>query len=116
MSNSVGYRTDVNPLSSKWRFKTEKEFIDEYGNEWRLAAGFNGRGCMDYLLGTTIELDDDALRVIKQKSDTYIVGYIENKGPCKKVYQQWQIRKRMLTDDTRRVKMKSIMRRSKERI
>ena len=40
-----------------YRFKTEKEFIKEYGSDWRYSVDFNWEGLMDYLCGTVLEVD-----------------------------------------------------------
>ncbi len=40
-----------------YRFKTEDEFIKEYGEDWRLKVGFNFTGKMDYLCGTIYEIE-----------------------------------------------------------
>lgn len=38
---------------STWRFKTEKEFLEEYGEDWRGMVGWRSvDNAMDYLLGT----------------------------------------------------------------
>lgn len=36
----------------KYRFKTEKEFIEEFGHNWRPIVGWNCSGQMEYLLGS----------------------------------------------------------------
>lgn len=41
--------------SGYWRFKTEQELKDEYGENWANAIGFASNGAMDYLLGKRIE-------------------------------------------------------------
>jgi hypothetical protein len=40
-----------------WRFKTESEFIADYGRLWRdrVPGGWNNIGRMDYLLGKEIK-------------------------------------------------------------
>jgi hypothetical protein len=40
---------------SYWRFKTEQEFKDELGDNWRINVGWASDGDMDYLLGQRIE-------------------------------------------------------------
>jgi hypothetical protein len=39
-------------VQHKYRFKTEEEFIKEYGNEWRFHHTIIFNYDMDYLLGT----------------------------------------------------------------
>ena len=38
----------------KYRFKTSKEFIEEYGPGWRSKVGFNSNFDMDCYIGTRI--------------------------------------------------------------
>ena len=40
-----------------WRFKTEEEFIAQYGKDWqqRIPSNWNDAGRMDYLYGQEIE-------------------------------------------------------------
>ncbi len=40
-----------------YRFKTEEEFINEYGKDWRKVIGFNYTGKMDYLCGLIYEVE-----------------------------------------------------------
>ncbi len=35
-----------------YRFKTEKEFIESFGSEWRNRVMYTFPSCMNYLLGT----------------------------------------------------------------
>ena len=46
---------------TKYRFKTEQEFISEFGEDWRNGncCGLNFSITMDYLLGT--EIDDSII-------------------------------------------------------
>jgi hypothetical protein len=39
----------------KYRFKTEEEFIKEYGNDWRSKVGFSKK--MDHILGTVLRMN-----------------------------------------------------------
>ena len=43
-----------NEFKPIWRFKTEQEFIDEYGANWKEDTNWNLLGDMDYLLGRPI--------------------------------------------------------------
>ena len=40
---------------TKYRFKTEQEFIDEFGDKWKSKVCWNGYGRMDYLFGIEIQ-------------------------------------------------------------
>lgn len=40
-----------------YRIKTEKEFIDEFGEDWKSDVSWNSRGHMDYLFGTDLPFD-----------------------------------------------------------
>jgi len=45
-------------IKYKYRFKTEKEFIDEYGINWRRGSGriyWTSSNSMDYLFNTEID-------------------------------------------------------------
>ena len=48
----ICYSTDI-----KYRIKTEQEFLEEFGEEWRTKVYFNTNGYMDYLLGSDITVD-----------------------------------------------------------
>jgi hypothetical protein len=39
-----------------YRFKTESEFIQEFGHDWRRVVSFNYDGEMDYLIGTDVNV------------------------------------------------------------
>jgi len=73
-----------------YRFKTEEEFIKEFGETWQEDACWNGSGLMDYLLGTefkykylfTDEYDTIELRNENKESTRY----------------SWSINKDMLTE------------------
>ena len=39
---------------SRYRIKTEQEFLEEFGDNWRAEVVFNSEGRMDYLLGQEI--------------------------------------------------------------
>ena len=41
----------------EYRFKTEKEFIDEYGDNWNHRINWNSYNDMDYLFGTKLDID-----------------------------------------------------------
>ena len=47
-------------IKYKYRFKTEEEFIQEYGNYWREVNGILFINNMNFLLGT--DIDKDTLR------------------------------------------------------
>ena len=39
-----------------YRFKTETEFLKEFGRSWKNLSGWNDEYGMDYLLGTDIDV------------------------------------------------------------
>lgn len=53
--NSTPQPENFKPI---WRFKTEQEFIDEFGDDWKIKAQWNGGGRMDYLFGKAIMKPD----------------------------------------------------------
>ena len=55
-------------LVYEYRFKTKKEFIDEYGENWRGIIGFNTSGGMDHLIGTPINVPPSC---IDENGDVY---------------------------------------------
>jgi len=58
-----------------YRFKTEKEFKEEYGTNWRNRVIFNSSGEMDYLLGTVLEQDfPDDLDYMDLKNDGWVIS------------------------------------------
>ena len=54
-----------------WRFKTEKEFIQEFGKDWKstFKVGWNNAGCMDHLFGwtPTDKIDQEKINIIMKK-------------------------------------------------
>lgn len=48
----------------KYRFKTIKEFEEEFGEDWRNIVNFNYEGFMDYLAGKPLEdhISNDVLK------------------------------------------------------
>jgi hypothetical protein len=44
-----------------YRFKTEAEFIEEFGYDWKNEVSFNDECEMDYLIGTDIVIPEDCL-------------------------------------------------------
>ncbi len=44
-------------IEYKYRFKTEEEFIKEYGENWRDYTDWNSHGEMDYLFGKKLDQD-----------------------------------------------------------
>lgn len=68
-------------MKYKCRFKTEEEFIKEFGKNWRKFIGWNARGAMDYLLGQLIKTP---ITINSFKSF---------------LYQGWSISRNMLTEN-----------------
>ena len=60
----------------KYRFKTEQEFIDEFGTEWKYKTSWNNKDGMDYLLGTQInipiDIDIDGFFHIRNTNEKYL--------------------------------------------
>lgn len=57
----------------KYRFKTEKEFIEEYGKDWGNKVNWNPYGEMDYLLG--IKLGKKQNKLANRWGVFYIKGW-----------------------------------------
>jgi len=59
----------------KHRFKTEQEFIEEFGEDWKCRVNWNNKTGMDYLLGTQIIIpsyvDIDGFFHIKNTNEMY---------------------------------------------
>lgn len=53
-----------------YRFKTEQEFIDTFGSDWRRVVVYtwNDEGDMDYLLGKDLKVNGDFLSEILNQS------------------------------------------------
>jgi len=49
----------------KYRFKTEEEFIKEFGNRWRNNNPLYWNDRMDYLLGTNFDIDFNGNEEVK---------------------------------------------------
>jgi hypothetical protein len=70
------------------RFKTEQEFIKEFGEHWKRTVDWNFDGKMDYLFGTELPKQDEE----------YFKKY---RGPeeCTRSHDlRWSIDRRMLTE------------------
>ena len=52
-------------IKYKYRFKTEQEFVNEFGRDWRITVRCSFNESMDYLLGKEID-------------PCYYVQYIDN--------------------------------------
>ena len=95
-------RVDRTLESSKWwtyRFKTEEEFIKQYGGEWKTKAGW-GYEHMDYLLGSVLEYDfPDDLDEIELPIDdeTHKLYEIPNNRTV------WYIDRDMLTKNNKQI-------------
>lgn len=85
-----------------FRFKTEQEFLDEFGPEWREAVSFNYYGSMDYLLGKQVRVPIGSL----DRSGNIVKGF---KIKTKKYHGYWTIEGPMLTSNMRPFKVKRIL-------
>jgi hypothetical protein len=82
LAGKFGTRNSIFQLESTtaqfdWRFKTEEEFKEEFGAEWRTRAGFNLSGEMDYLCGQVVQKDTQETRElqnIKHPNRTWIIN------------------------------------------
>jgi hypothetical protein len=87
-----------------WRFKTEEEFIKDFGPNWReyVACRWDLEGNMDYLFGKIISPD----KLDKKGKPKLILGYgctIENFGiGTEKDFTLWHISREMLKFDRRK--------------
>lgn len=92
----IGLITDK-PLDTKtsnkgeWRFKTEKEFLAEFGTDFRRMTSLNGNGKMDYLFGT--ELSASASKKAENKQDFEIPNTNDQAKKAK-----WKINFKMITN------------------
>lgn len=76
----------------KYRFKTEEEFIQEFGKEnWRDKAGLNRQGEMDYLLGQPLEKYASQEKITEAFTDGRDL-HISGRGG----YYRWSIYPRMI--------------------
>ena len=73
-----------------YRLKTEKEFLDEYGNDWRYAVQFNFDGEMDYMCGKVLPFTEDIIKSTVFNGD----GFLRFDG--------WTIKHRMITKNKKR--------------
>lgn len=77
----------------KIRFKTEQEFIRDYGRDFRdnLQLDWNSDGDMDYLFGTEAIFSDEDIRILKEGRGVTLYD-VTQKHPlgC------WQIKKEFL--------------------
>jgi len=96
--------TTVKPATWSWRFKTEQEFIDEFGQNFREITKLNKYGQMDYLFGQPIEENNLSIMQIddiENNGSIYINTSdwkIESPIPINK--NSWTIRREYLTEKT----------------
>jgi len=84
---------------NQYRFKTEEEFKEEYGPNWRYKVMGNGMFAteMDYLLGTDLEFDfpDDMDEILISRNDSSITfNSIED---IPRGYEVWYIVRQFIT-------------------
>lgn len=76
-----------------YRFKTEDEFIADYGIDWRSIISWNPDGEMDYLFG------QDLLSIDKEKTDDLLIhGIVNSRGFVMMLSSNngWYVQKEML--------------------
>jgi hypothetical protein len=76
------------------RFKTEQEFIDEYGDNWRMDVNWNLYGDMDYLFGLPLPKSFKYENFDEKSYDTEQKFGIKSPNGD----SDWSINKKMLTD------------------
>ena len=80
-----------------YRFKTEKEFTDEFGEYWRGVTGWCAQGHMDYLIGKDYNSSYNEEFLDKQSGDYFFDSkYISNYIQGHWVYDDWSINKLMI--------------------
>ena len=87
-----------------WRFKTEEEFIDEYGDDWKQEVNWSSSNGMDYLLGEEIAEtlnSRDAISLLqKQKGVNYdAINTFLELGISSGVDDDWVLQMTMLTNE-----------------
>lgn len=90
----------------RFRFKTRKEFVDEYGIYWMSKVPNNWNEDMNIYLGKPLEIDNDELLNKLENRKGYIVDYDKDS------YRDWTICIEMLVkiDYTPSYKPKRIIR------
>jgi hypothetical protein len=87
-----------------WRFKTEEEFKEEYGDDWREDAQWSVHGGMDYLFGEEIAETSNSRGVInllkRAKPENYdVINTFRELGISSGDDDDWILQIRMLTND-----------------
>jgi hypothetical protein len=87
-----------------WRFKTEEEFKQEYGDDWREDAQWSVHGGMDYLFGEEIAETSNSRGVInllkRAKPENYdVINTFRELGISSGDDDEWILQIRMLTND-----------------
>ena len=73
----------------KYRFKTEEEFIKEFGDNWRCSIDIFWITEMDYLIGTEYPHDIDINKYTKE---------IPSINRRNNMYDRWAISKKFITE------------------
>lgn len=77
----------------KYRFKTEKELINEFGKRWYDLCNWNDEGHMDYLFGTSVKIPNNAL---DDMGDIKNVFTVQNECPGYNINRTWIISKKLI--------------------
>lgn len=75
-----------------YRFKTKKELIEEYGEDWNEEIEINPSGHMDYLLGNPFEPEDMSMQEFFDNGGCTIM----NVNPNYKI-SKWTVTPKMIT-------------------
>ena len=90
---------ESNTFKYPYRFKTEKEFVEDYGYDWKQEITrinsndiYSWVDQMDYLLGTELKADFKGIPMTIPN---------ENQGSNVRLYGNWWITSQMLTSNER---------------
>jgi len=87
--------------SWNWRFKTEEEFKEEYGDDWINEAFWSGVGGMDYLFGEEIAETSnsrDVISLLQKGENNNAINTFRELGITSGGDDDWVLQMRMLTN------------------
>jgi hypothetical protein len=95
--------TSTSPTTSawNWRFKTEEEFKEEYGDDWREAVEWSIHGGMDYLIGEPIAESSesrDLIAYLKKGKNDKLINTFRELGISSGDDDDWILAYNMLTN------------------